>query len=242
MTAVRGQKRAPPQQWSARISITNSNSEPRNSTYKNLRTSWCNEIASVSQRLANGYFANGYFVFFFFFSNSPELGSPRPSTEPKTPKPQKVSKKVSREVSGTPRDTPKSSKESPKSPKIVKINYFLDFSDFFGNILGVPGGPRDLSGDFFGDFLGFGVLGSVDGRGDPNPKRPPLRERKGRKRLDPLEKRATCQFPEKYASHLCTESEKIIGHAKTQTHLKLQNSMPQFNANCCPDAFSEILV
>ena len=37
-------------------------------------------------------------------------------------------------------------------------------------------------------------------------------------------------------------SEKFIGHAKTQTHLKLQNSMPQFNANCCPDTFSEILV
>ena len=39
-----------------------------------------------------------------------------------------------------------------------------------------------------------------------------------------------------------SESEKLIGHAKTQTHLKLQNSMPQFNANCCPDTFSEILV
>ena len=54
--------------------------------------------------------------------------------------------------SGTP-------KESPKSPKIVKINYFLDFSDVFGNLLGVPGGPRDLSGDSFGDFLGFRGFG-----------------------------------------------------------------------------------
>ena len=37
-------------------------------------------------------------------------------------------------------------------------------------------------------------------------------------------------------------SKKFIGHAETQTHLKLQNSMPRFNANCCPDTFSEILV
>ena len=28
-------------------------------------------------------------------------------------------------------------------------------------------------------------------------------------------------------------SEKFIGHAKTQTHLKLQNSMAQFYSNCC---------
>ena len=28
--------------------------------------------------------------------------------------------------------------------------------------------------------------------------------------------------------------EKFIGHAKTQTHLKLQNSLPQFHPNCCP--------
>ena len=38
------------------------------------------------------------------------------------------------------------------------------------------------------------------------------------------------------------DSEKFIGHAKTQTHLKLQNSLPRLNANYCPDTFSEILV
>ena len=96
-----------------------------------------------------------------------ELGSPRPSTEPKTPKPQKVSKKVCREVSGTSRDPQKSSKKVRKVQKVVDFNYFLDFSDFFGNLLGVPGGPGDLSGDFLETFCGFGVLGSVDGRGDP---------------------------------------------------------------------------
>ena len=99
------------------------------------------------------------------------LGSPRPSTEPKTPKPQKVSKKVSREVSGTPRDPQKVPKKVRKVQKIVDFNYFLDFSDFFGNFLGVLGGPRDLSGDFFGDFLGFRGFGLCRWPGRSQPKR-----------------------------------------------------------------------
>ena len=67
-------------------------------------------------------------------------GSPRPSTEPKNPKPRKVSKKVSREGFGTPDPGPP--KKFPKKSEVkkrVKINYFLDFSDFLGNFLGGPG-------------------------------------------------------------------------------------------------------
>ena len=71
---------------------------------------------------------------------------------------------------------PKGSPKSPKSPqKIVKINNFLDFSDFFWNFFGGPGGSQRPLGRLFWRLLG--VLGSVDGRGDPNSRccRPLLR-------------------------------------------------------------------
>ena len=97
------------------------------------------------------------------------LGSPRPSTEPKTPKPQKVSKKVSREVSGTPRDPQKVPKKVREVQEIVKINYFLDFSDFFWNFFGGPGGSQRQIGRLFGDFLGFRGFGLCRWSGDPNP-------------------------------------------------------------------------
>ena len=102
------------------------------------------------------------------------LGSRPPSAEPKTPKPRKVSKSLPKGVWDPPTpDPPKVPKKVPKKVrkvrKIVKINYFFDFSDLFRNFLGVRGrgGPKLLSGDSFGTFRGFGVLGSVDGRRDP---------------------------------------------------------------------------
>ena len=95
-----------------------------------------------------------------------------PSTEPKIPKPRKVAKESPGRTSGPPAlDPPKTSKKSLKSQEIDKINYFLDFSDVVLEVFGGSGvgGPEVLSGDFFETFRGFGILGSVDGRGDPNP-------------------------------------------------------------------------
>ena len=81
------------------------------------------------------------------------LQSPKPRNPKKSPK---KSPERSLGPPGTPKKVPKKVR---KVQKIVDFNYFLDFSDFFGNLLGVPGGPRDLSGDFFGDFLGFRGFG-----------------------------------------------------------------------------------
>ena len=48
----------------------------------------------------------------------------------------------------------------------------MTFRTFFWELFGGSGvrGPELLSGDFFETFRGFGVLGSVDDRGDPNPR------------------------------------------------------------------------
>ena len=118
----------------------------------------------------------GGFVFFWLLlilglRRHLHLGSLRPSTEPKTPKPRKVSKKSPERSLGPPDPgPPKSSEKSPKSPKNSQNQlFFFDFSDLFRNFLGVrgQGGPKLLSGDFFETFRGFRVLGSVDGRRDP---------------------------------------------------------------------------
>ena len=60
--------------------------------------------------------------------------------------------------------------KNAESLKIVDFNSFLDFLDFFRNFLRVRvgGGPKLLSGGFFEISRVSGVLGSVDGRGDPN--------------------------------------------------------------------------
>ena len=91
------------------------------------------------------------------------LGSHPPSTEPKTPKTQKVSKKSPERSLGPPtRDPEKVTKKSEKSRKSLKINYFLDFSDFFGTFWGflgrgVPNSSRETFLRLFG-FSGFWVL------------------------------------------------------------------------------------
>ena len=86
------------------------------------------------------------------------LGFPRPSTEPRTPKPRKVSKEVSLERSlGTP-----STPEPPKVPKTVqnakKSTIVLTFR--IGGIRGWGGGgPQTLLRRLFLDFWGFQGLG-----------------------------------------------------------------------------------
>ena len=91
-------------------------------------------------------------------------------TEPKTPKPRKVSKKSPERSSGplTP-DPPKCSRKSPRSQENSWIWQFSWLFGLFWELFGGSGvrGPELLSGDFFETFRGFGVLGSVDGRGDP---------------------------------------------------------------------------
>ena len=99
------------------------------------------------------------------------LRSPPPSTEPKNPqKPEKSQKSLPRGVWDPPNPDPeKVQKKSPKSQeKSLKINYFLDFSDFFFGLFRGPGsgGPKLPSGDFFETFRVLGVFGSVDGGGD----------------------------------------------------------------------------
>ena len=98
-----------------------------------------------------------------------ELGSRPPSTEPKTPKPQKVpkkSQKVSREEFETPRPwTPKKfQKKSEKSRKefiLTIFGLFRLFSELFrGWGRGIASSSRET---FFETFGGFGVLGSVPG-------------------------------------------------------------------------------
>ena len=108
-----------------------------------------------------------------------DLGSLRPSTEPKTPKPRKVSKKSPERSLGPPDPRPpKSSEKGPKSQKIVDFDYFSDFSDSFRNFSGVRGrGSQTPFGRLFETFLGFGVLGSVAGGRDPN-RRQDLCDRK----------------------------------------------------------------
>ena len=98
------------------------------------------------------------------------LGSLRPSTEPKTPKPRKVSKKSPERSLGPPDPDPR--KVPQKARKVKKkliLTLFRTFRTFFGTFRGSgSGGPKLLSGDFFETFRGFGFLGSVDGRRDPN--------------------------------------------------------------------------
>ena len=90
---------------------------------------------------------------------SDHLQSPKPRN------PEKSQKSLPRRVWDPP-PTPESSEKSPKSPKIVNMNYSWTFRNFLRNFSGsrVGGGPKLLSGDFFETFRGFGVLGSV-GRG-----------------------------------------------------------------------------
>ena len=87
-------------------------------------------------------------------------------------------KKVSREEFGTPPtpDPEKVKKKSEKSRERLKINYFLDFSNFLLTFSGsgVRGSQTPL-GRFFETFRVFGVLGSVDGGGDLNLSGPVLR-------------------------------------------------------------------
>ena len=88
--------------------------------------------------------------FFYKTRRKLRLGSPRPSTEPKTRNPKKSPKKVS----GTPRDPKKVPKKVRKVQKIVKINYFLDFSDFCWNFFGGPGGSQRPVGRLFWRLFG----------------------------------------------------------------------------------------
>ena len=83
------------------------------------------------------------------------LGSLRPSTEPETPKPRKVSKKSPERSLGPPTPNPR---KVPKSPKKVDFDCFLDFSDLFRNFLGVRGSQTPL-GRLFWDFPGFWGFG-----------------------------------------------------------------------------------
>ena len=91
------------------------------------------------------------------------LGSLRPSTEAKTPKPRKVSKKSPERSLGPPDPGPPkgSKKRSEKSKEIVDFDYFSDFSDFFSELFGGPGsgGSQTPLGRLFGDFSGFRGFG-----------------------------------------------------------------------------------
>ena len=92
--------------------------------------------------------------------------SPPPSTEPKTPKTQKVSKKSPEKSLGPPDPGPRKSPKKVRKVKKKSENQLFSwhFLDFFG-VRG-RGGPNSSSGDFFETFRVFGVFGSVDGGGD----------------------------------------------------------------------------
>ena len=96
------------------------------------------------------------------------LESPRPRD------PEKSQRSLSRGVWDPPTpDPPKVPKQVRSEQKSRGNNWFKLFSRLFRlvlELLGCPGsgGPELLSRDFFETFRGLGVLGSVDGRGDPN--------------------------------------------------------------------------
>ena len=116
-------------------------------------------------------------------------------------------------------ETPKSLKKSPerslgpptrdplkglpkkvrKVKKIFNINYFFKLSDFFGGLFegSRVGAPKLRSGDFL---RLFGVLGSVDGRGDPKYRVPGIKYFSG---LWPV---CECRPATKIQNHGCSST------------------------------------
>ena len=89
------------------------------------------------------------------------LQSPKPRNPKKSPK-------ESPERSLGPPGTPeKVQKKSEKSKKLLILTIFWTFWTFLGTFGGSRGVPETSRETSLETFWGFGVLGSVDGRGDP---------------------------------------------------------------------------